>query len=624
MALLQRNKKAVLNTLFLWGIALFHVYIFFHRSSTTVDAGGMDSVSSDFGSRSGSGGGGCPLKFAKSFFSSQSSLIANSLFSGRPLNLPNKRSEYVKKVNLDSTERSKKVYKPRSVIDSVRHGNVEQVNFFQLFATLEPITSTASVSMNDKTSVSITEAANAASSKSNNKQEKTKDKKKKKGGGTEPLEVVVLGLSHHNAKVEVREKLAIPEAEWNAAAELLCEYPSIREASVLSTCNRFEIYVAGKNQYEVMRDAIDFLYQRASGSLDFPTLRQNLFMLSGEDAIWHLLRVSAGLDSLVVGEGQILSQVKRSYEHCIDTETGQGGKIISRLLNTATAAGKRVRSETGISRGAVSISSAAAEFTATKLESDCKVQNMHEANIAIIGAGKMARLLLVHLQTQGVDRVTIINRSIERVLGLQEEFPDLKIDIKLMDEMWSALSNADVVYPASGSTTTLIDPTPLKEALQTRERPGGIQFVDISVPRNVHPDCEEIDGVYSYNVDDLKAVVQRNTAKRRREMLEAELILQEELERFRLWQQSLGAIPTIARLQEKAENLRTEEMKKAANKLSQLSDKDLEVVNKVTKGIVAKLLHGPMSHLRQQTEGDATRAAIEQVQRAFQLEELSK
>ena len=389
---------------------------------------------------------------------------------------------------------------------------------------------------------------------------------------------------------------------------------------MLSTCNRFEIYLSGQNQYECIRDAVNYLEKRAGGALDQATLRKSLFMLSGEDAIWHLLKVGAGLDSLIVGEGQILAQVKRAYEHGIE-ETGQSGKVVSRMLNTAVTAGKRVRTETGISKGAVSISSAAAEFTALKIQGDCGIQRgLEGANIAIIGAGKMARLLLVHLETQGVQKVTIINRSADKVVELRKEFPEMTIELELMDKMWDVIQNSDVVYPSTSATTTIIDREPLIECLKGRlTRPGGIQFIDISVPRNVAADCADIPGVFSYNVDDLKAVVERNTAKRRREMLEAEGILREELSKYRLWQQSLGAIPTIAKLQEKAENMRLEELTKASKKLSNLSPKDLEAVDRLSKGIIAKLLHGPMNHLRQQKEGDATRAAIQQVQQAFQL-----
>ena len=465
-----------------------------------------------------------------------------------------------------------------------------------------------------------TETTNKEATKAAEDDGKKKKKKKKGGmGAATPLEVVVMGLSHHNAKVEVREKVAIPEDEWNAAAGVLCQYSSIQEAAPLSTCNRFEMYLAGENQYEVMRDAMDFLEKRSGGSLDQKTLRSNIFILSGEDAIWHLLKVSAGLDSLIVGEGQILAQVKRCYEHGIDDD-GCSGKVISRMLNTAVSAGKRVRSETGISKGAVSISSAAAEFTDMKLIEDLGVESIADSSICILGAGKMARLLIVHLQTQGVKKIRIVNRSPDRVEGLREEFPDVEIEYSPLSDMWTVIEESDVVYPATYSETTIVNPAELKDCMANRAKSHGIQFVDISVPRNVHPDCGDIEGVFSYNVDDLKAVVERNTAKRRKEMVEAELILREELDKYVLWQQSLGAIPTIAKLQEKAEKLRVEELSKVSKRLSNLDAKDLEAVERLSKGIINKLLHGPMSHLRQQKTAEDTRASIRQVSEAFQLE----
>lgn len=342
-------------------------------------------------------------------------------------------------------------------------------------------------------------------------------------------------------------------------------------------------------------------------------------MLTGEDAIWHLLRVSAGLDSIVVGEGQILSQVKRAYEHGI-ADDGSSGKVISRMLNTAVSSGKRVRSETGISKGAVSISSAAAEFTAMKLNEDCNLDSMEDANISIIGAGTMARLLLVHLQTQGVKEINIINRSPGRVDALREEFSDLTINYHTLDKMAEIMAQSDVVYPSTAATEPIINAEDLNEIMKSRDASrGGLQLVDISVPRNVAKDCDDIEGVASYNVDDLKQVVARNTAKRKKEMIEAEGILRDEMEKYRIWQQSLGAIPTIAKPQEKAEELRLEEFQKASKKLSKLSAKDQEAVERLSKGIVAKLLHGPMNHLRQQKQGDDTIAAIESVKQAFQL-----
>jgi glutamyl-tRNA reductase len=557
---------------------------------------------------------GCPFKATKAFINRQTAFISNAF------RVPAGKSSDALKP-LTAAGQALSFLTTRDVLLSVNTNHMKK-------ARSSMSMSSAARKADMKLYASLMDAETTLSSEGNNNNNNNKgDGKKKKMSkrqGNANLEVLVLGLSHHNAKVEVREKLAIPEDDWNMAAADLTGYASISEASVLSTCNRFELYIAGTNQYECIHDAVDYLYKRAGGALDQATLRKNLFILSGEDAIWHLLRVSAGLDSLVVGEGQILAQVKRSYERGIEPESGRAGKVVSRMLNTAVTAGKRVRSETGISKGAVSISSAAAEFTAMKLptDSDGQISSLADAKVAIIGAGKMARLLLVHLQTQGLKEVTIVNRSPGRVEELQAEFPNLKINLKLMDSMWGVIADSDVVYPSTASTTTLIDPEPLQECLKTRDSGrAGVQFVDISVPRNVHADCGDIEGVFSYNVDDLKAVVERNTAKRKREMIEAEGILREELGKFRLWQQSQGAIPTIARLQEKAETLRLAEVEKVSKKFANLSKKDLETVDRLSKGIVAKLLHGPMNHLRQQTEEESTRAAIDQIQRAFLLEQ---
>ena len=399
------------------------------------------------------------------------------------------------------------------------------------------------------------------------KKKKKKQKQQKTNEGA--MEVVVMGLSHHNAAVDVREKLAIAEVDWNAAAAELTTFPGatcsytysytysymysyiysyisgISEAAVLSTCNRFELYLAGGNQYECIRDATDFLSKKADGSIDAMTLRKNVFMLSGEDAIWHALRVSAGLDSLVVGEGQILSQMKRAYERGIEEEdeeglnAGQSGKVVSRLLNVAVTAGKRVRSETGISKGAVSISSAAAEFTQFVIEetSEGNIKTVADSKITIIGAGKMARLLLVHLQTQKVTEVTIVNRSPGSVEALREEFPGVNIIYEPLASMLDVIQESDVVYPSTASEVPIIFADDLRSTIAKRQRSGGVQFVDISVPRNVDAGCSEVKGAYCYNVDDLKAVVEKNTAMRKREMVEAEFILREEQDKFRLWQQ---------------------------------------------------------------------------------------
>jgi len=432
------------------------------------------------------------------------------------------------------------------------------------------------------------------------------------------LQVHVVGLSIHHADVEVREKLAVPEHEWNDASNELCSTGAIAEAAVLSTCNRFEVYYAATDAREAMARVTEYLAQR--GGLSVTTLRSNLFMLSGDDAVWHLMRVSGGLDSLVVGEGQILSQVRQCHLHSIEQD-GCGGKVLSRLLNNAVAAGKRVRSETAISKGSVSISSAAVELSEMLSMQDLNLP-FSEARLAVVGAGKMTRLLITHLASRGLQRIAIVNRSLGRPAELAEQFPDIDIEIKLMDDLWDVVGRSDIVYTATSSTDYVIDELLLEENGLAGGRP--LMLVDISVPRNVGEDCKKIPNVAAYNVDDLKAVVAKNTAMRQREMIEAETLLREEADAFSGWRESLSAIPTINRLQERADFYRQEELKKCTRKLAQndsLSSAEMEAVERLSRGIVNKLLHGPMSHLRKTESVEGKQAAVKELNSMFRLEE---
>jgi len=432
------------------------------------------------------------------------------------------------------------------------------------------------------------------------------------------LQVHVVGLSIHHAEVEVREKLAIPEHEWNLASAEICSTGQVTEAAVLSTCNRFEVYYAATDAREATARVTQYLSERAN--LPVSTLRKNLFMLSGEDAVWHLMRVSGGLDSLIVGEGQILSQVRQCHLHSIEAD-GSGGKVMSRLLNNAVAAGKRVRSETAISKGSVSISSAAVELSEMLCMKDLKLP-FSEARLAVVGAGKMTRLLITHLASRGLEKISIVNRSLGRPQELQEQFPDVDIEIKLMDDLWDVVGRSDIVYTATSCTDYVIDEVLLQENGLAGGRP--LMLVDISVPRNVGTDCNSIPNVKAYNVDDLKAVVARNTAMRQKEMIEAESLLREEAASFCGWRESLSAIPTINQLQEKANNVREEELKKCTRKLSQndnMTDKEIEAVERLSRGIVNKLLHGPMTHLRKTDNVFQQQAAIKELSSMFQLED---
>ena len=431
---------------------------------------------------------------------------------------------------------------------------------------------------------------------------------------TKGLQVHVIGLSIHHAAVEVREKLAVPEASWNEASREICECEGgyIEEAAVLSTCNRFEVYYAAADARQAMASVTNYLSKRSGISVS--TLRKNLFALSGDDAVWHLFRVSGGLDSLIVGEGQILSQVRQCHLHSIE-EDGCGGKMIARLLNQAVAAGKRVRSETGISKGSVSISSAAAELSEMRSMQDLQLP-FSEARLAVVGAGKMTRLLVTHLASRGLEKISIVNRSMKRPQELAEQFPDVDFEIMLEEDLFNVVGRSDIVYTAASCEEPVLSKAKMEEnGLSGRK----IMICDIGVPRNVHPDIDDVPGVTPYNVDDLSAVVARNTAMRQKEMIEAKTLLREEASEFSSWRASLSTIPTINKLQEQAEQYRTQEVRKASKKLNALSDAELEAVEWLSRGIVNKLLHGPMSHLRKTTANDKA-AALNEIQSMYKLD----
>lgn len=445
-----------------------------------------------------------------------------------------------------------------------------------------------------------------------------KTKKERLELASKGLQVHVIGLSIHHAKVDVREKLAIPQPEWNEQSNLIVSTGQVEEAAILSTCNRFEIYFAASDAHEANARVMEFLMERSG--LPVSELRKNIFMLEGEDAVWHLMRVAGGLDSLIVGEGQILSQVRQCHLHSIEDD-GCGGKVLSRLLNNAVAAGKRVRSETNISKGSVSISSAAVELSEKMCMKDLNLP-FSEARLAVVGAGTMTRLLITHLASRGLERIAIVNRSMARPMELQEQFPDVEIEIVLEDGLWDVVGKSDIVFTATSSPDYVIDKKLLEENGLNQGRP--LMLVDIAVPRNIGADSAELPATIPYNVDDLKAVVAKNTAMRQREIIEAEVLLEEECTSFIGWRESLSAIPTINQLQEKANIFRQEELKKCTRKLSQndnFSDRELEAVERLSRGIVNKMLHGPMSHLRKADSVEKKAAALSELSSMFRLDD---
>ncbi|MEM6598761.1 MAG: glutamyl-tRNA reductase [Cyanobacteria bacterium P01_C01_bin.69] len=425
------------------------------------------------------------------------------------------------------------------------------------------------------------------------------------------MNIAVVGLSHQTAPVEVREKLSIPSAQVADAIAHLSSSPTIEEVSILSTCNRLEIHIVASEIEVGVRDVMRFLSDHSG--IEPNELRPHLFVLLQQDAVTHLMRVAGGLDSLVLGEGQILSQVKHALS--LAQQHKGVGRILNRLLKDSIKAGKRVRTDTNLGTGAVSISSAAAELALMKVES---FENCH---IAILGAGKMARLLVQHLISKRAHRITLLNRTIGRANDLAAQFGDVDITTGTLDGMLDAVVEADVVFTCTSSTEPILH----RENLEPVCNGSQIMVFDIAVPRNVHSNISEIDAVFAFNVDDLKAVVAQNQESRRQMAMEAEALLEEEVDGFMDWLRSLDTVPTISSLRSKVETIREQELEKAMSRLgSEFSEKHRGVVEALTRGIVNKILHDPMTQLRAQRDMDARDRAMETLQVLFNLETASR
>lgn len=422
------------------------------------------------------------------------------------------------------------------------------------------------------------------------------------------MNIVVVGLSHKTAPVEIREKLSIPENSLDSAIANLCRLPHIEEVAILSTCNRLEIYAVIKETETGVGEIIQFLCENSQ--INSYQLRPHLFVLLRQDAVRHLMRVAAGLESLVLGECQVLSQVKTT--HKLAQKYKGIGRLLDRLFKQTITAGKRVRNETNISTGAVSISSAAVELAQLKLI------NLAPLSITIIGAGKMSRLLVQHLIAKGAQNLAVVNRSTKRAEELAKKFPDAKIKIHLLEEMMSAIATSDIVFTSTAATEPIVNKAKL-EPISLEDRK--LMLIDISVPRNVHTDVKEVANVAAYNVDDLKEVVAKNQAARRQMALEAEALLEEEIAAFETWWHSLEAVPTIRCLRSKVETIREQELEKALSRLgTEFAEKHQEVIEALTRGIVNKIINEPMVQLRAQQDMEVRKQAMESLRLLFNLD----
>lgn len=421
-------------------------------------------------------------------------------------------------------------------------------------------------------------------------------------------EIYLVGLNHKTAGVDIRERFALNGCDPHASG-LVVDGGPVSEALILSTCNRVEFLVVG----DAAQNAPDVTTRFWAAQCGQPAagLSGHTYCHTGAAAVEHLFTVASSLDSMILGEPQILGQLKDAYRHAV--ESGSAKVIINRLLHKAFSVAKRVRTETAIASSAVSISYAAVEL-ARKIFTDL---SNHRA--LLIGAGEMAELAATHLLTAGVRDFTVVNRTMERGLELAQQFKGRAMPF---EELHQALLETDIVISSTGSPTAIIRAKDMKEVLRKR-RHKPIFFIDIAVPRDIDPDVNSLDNVYLYDIDDLKEVVEENLAGRQQEALKAKDIVDDEVNAFMVWLDSLELTPTIVALLDQGESIARRELKKSIRQLGPNPDpQTVAILERLAHSICHKIYHEPITYLkrRSQEEGSAQRF-IHNARRIFNLDD---
>ena len=418
------------------------------------------------------------------------------------------------------------------------------------------------------------------------------------------MRLLAVGLSHRTASVELRESVDFARAGLESALTALAARGMGAEAVVLSTCNRAEIYALSES--DAAADAIrDFFSEYHA--VDATRLTEHLYIHRGPDVARHLFRVAAGLDSLVVGEPQILGQVKAAYTTASDLRFT--GAVTHRLFHSAFAVGKRVRSETGLGEGAVSVSYAAIEL-AKKI-----FGNLSGLSVLVLGAGEMAELTGVHLRAQQVKQITIASRTFGSAEHLARQLGGVAVH---WHEMASALASADIAVTATGSTDPVLTKAAVDDVMRSR-RNRPLFVIDIAVPRDVEPSVGDLEQVFLYHMDDLQVIVQENLTRRASELASAEAIVDQEVTRFIKWLHSREITPTIVALRQRFEQIRQSELRRLESKMTGLSPDARARVEEITHLLVEKLLLTPTEQLKSMSDDTLIVSYAEALHRIFEL-----
>ncbi len=419
-------------------------------------------------------------------------------------------------------------------------------------------------------------------------------------------ELLALGVSHKTAPLDLRERLSLTEGRAVGALRELTASPGIHEAAAISTCNRTELYLVVSDPVEAESTALGVLTRQAEIR---PTeLLGHLYSLRAGEAARHLFQVTAGLDSMIVGEAEIQGQVKRAYELAL--VEGGTGPILNRLFRGALAAGGRVREETSIGEKGVSIPSVAVELARRTLG------DLSERRVLVVGAGETAELVARALVARGVATVFVANRHYDRAIGLAQNFGGEAVRFEELPEQLGA---ADIVVSATNSPHHIVERDELEQVMSAREgRP--LLLVDIAVPRDIEPACREIAGVSLHDIDDVQQIVERNASGREAEAQRAEPILAAEQDRFERWLASLEVVPTIASLRERGDEVVRRVLAENEGRWESLGEVDRERLETMAKAIVSRLLHEPTLRMKRSAGSDEAYAYVSALRELFGLD----
>lgn len=419
------------------------------------------------------------------------------------------------------------------------------------------------------------------------------------------MHLLVFGLNHKTASVEVREKFSFAPEKIQSALTTLRKYPGIRENVLISTCNRMEIWAIAQNTLTGKKSITDFLQDFQETKLTKQQIEEQFYFYEGIEAGRHLFRVASGLDSLVLGEGQILGQLKEVYEDAC--QAGTNGLFLNSLFKKAINVGKKVRRETGIGENAISVSTVAVDLAKKFLG------NLLEQKVLILGAGEMGELTAKSLAVRGVQSIIVANRNYERAQELAQTFAGQAIKF---DEVYDYLEEVDIVISSTGAPHYVLHKEEVAKVVE-RRKGKKLFLIDIAVPRDIDPQIAEIANVALYDIDDLRLVMEENVRQRVQEAQKARDIIEEEIKDFVAWVQ---VNPVVALLRKNIENIRQRELNHAyQHKFSQITEADKEAVEKLTIEIMNKILDLPISSIFNENSSEENQTKLKVLAELFNL-----